>query len=171
MTQLEVIRRQSELLESINKTLKRIEWHLRPKNVAVMFEFKKYKITGSIQQETEDMNLQLGQNARVRVTAIKDAAGNAALVDGALSWSVSGAQNLGALEVAEDGMSALFVRNGAVGTCQVEVRGDADLGEGQREIVGVVEVVCLGGEATVFELSAEAEAAAPAPAEEEVVPA
>lgn len=103
------------------------------------------------------MNLLLNEDADISVKGIKDAAGNDAAVEGdKLSWSVAGAQDLGELTVADDGKSAKFVRNGKVGTCQVEVRGDADLGPDEKIIIGSVELVCLGGQAERFELEAVA---------------
>lgn len=160
MTQLEVMRKQIEVLERIEDILKRIEFIVMPANKASVIELAKFKINNGQEEGWTDMNLQIGENARVAVTAIKDAAGNAARVEGdVLVWSISGDQNVGSLEVAPDMMSALFVRSGAVGTCKVEVKGDADLGAGVKEIVGEVEIVCLGGEAVVFELSAQAEPA------------
>ncbi len=103
------------------------------------------------------MKLQLTESAEIKVKAIKDAAGNAASVEGdKLDWSVKGDLALGELVVAEDGMSAVFKRNGAVGIVIVQVSGDADLGPDVKTIVGEVEIECLGGEAVVFELEANA---------------
>lgn len=107
------------------------------------------------------MKLQLGFDAQLTVTGIKDAAGNPATVDGdKLDWAVAGDLSLGDLVVAEDGKSALFKRNGKVGVCKVQVSGDADLGPDVKLIVGEVDIECLGGEAVVFELDAQAVPAA-----------
>lgn len=103
------------------------------------------------------MNLLLKENAQIKITGIQDAEGNPAQIEGdKVAWSVSGDQGLGELQVSEDTKSALFVRNGKVGTCAVEMRGDADLGPDQKDIVGVVELVCLGGEAVKFAFEATA---------------
>lgn len=165
MGQLETLQKQNELMEKQSAILERLLSVLIRVERALYFsvppatriEIKRVKINSNGEEiQGEDMNLLLGQNARIAVTGIKDAAGNDARVEGdALSWTVSGQQGLGELQVADDGRSATFVRNGAVGTCQVEVSGDADLTEGVRTIVGVEELVCLGGEAVVIELSSE----------------
>ncbi len=69
---------------------------------------------------------------------------------------MKGDLSLGDLEVAADMKSATFKRNGAVGLCTIQVSGDADLGPDEKLIVGEVDVECLGGQAVVFELKAEA---------------
>jgi len=145
------------ILEEIRDILLRIEGELKPVLPAVMFELEVYKLTinGRIKGDT-NMKLQLNENAEIKVKAIKDAAGNDAAIDGALSWAVGGDLALGDLEVSEDGMSAIFKRNGAVGLAIVQVSGDADLGEGVKLIVGEVELECMAGEAVVFELEANA---------------
>lgn len=154
--------RQIELLEEVVNLLKRIERSLRPERpLAVVIELDVFKLNKSGREKAEDMKLTLDQNAEIKVKAIKDAAGNPALVEGKLAWAVKGDLNLGDLEVAEDGMSALFKRNGAVGTCTIQVSGDADLGPDEKIIVGEVELECLGGQAVVFELEANAVPVAP----------
>ncbi len=103
------------------------------------------------------MKLQLNENAEIKVKAIKDAAGNPASVEGGvLTWSAKGELSLGDLVVAADGLSAVFKRNGAVGSVTVQVSGDADLGPDVKTIVGEVVVECLGGEAVAFDLEANA---------------
>lgn len=158
MGQLDEALKQTKLLEDAVKLLRRIEraiYFSVPR--AKTIELKMVKInknTGEETTEGEDMNLLLTQDASITVTKITDAAGNVAAVEGDLAWSVSGDQDLGELQVAADKKSAKFVRNGKVGTCTVEVRGDADLSEAVEEIVGTVELVCLGGKAEKFEISA-----------------
>lgn len=148
-----------EVMEKILVTLSYMEKSLRPvRPLATVIETEVFKINqdGSKERAT-DMKLQLGQNAEIKVTGIKDAAGNPAQVEGdKLDWSVKGDLALGDLEVSADGLSALFKRNGAVGIVTVQVSGDADLGPDTKTIVGEVEVECLGGEAVVFELEANA---------------
>lgn len=78
----------------------------------------------------------------------KTAAGNPAKVDGAPVWSVSD-EALLELTVAEDGMSATVAAKGPLGIGQVTLTADADLGEGQKEITGLLDVEVLASEATV----------------------
>lgn len=80
--------------------------------------------------------------------AYEDASGNAATVDGAPVWEVSD-ENLGTLEVSEDGFSATLIAVGSTGTFQASVTADADLGEGVRSLVTVLDVEVVGGEAVV----------------------
>lgn len=77
----------------------------------------------------------------------QDAKGNPAEIQDP-QFEVSDPAILG-LEVAADGKSAI-VKGGALGTAQVTVRGDADLGEGVTPLIGVGEVTVIAGEATVL---------------------
>lgn len=159
--QLEVLQRLEVLIDKQNQFLERLERYLRPKEIATVIEIKKFikdKQTGQLTEVTKGgpMKLQVTENAQITVTGVKDAGGNPAQLDGELSWSVAGDQGLGDLQVAADKQSALFVRNGKVGVCKVQVSGDADLSPGERLIMAEVELECLAGEATVIELNAEA---------------
>lgn len=148
--------------------LKRIERGQRPERpLASVIELEVFKLTENGPVRMEDMKLALNQNAEIKIKAIKDAAGNPAKVDGdKLEWTMKGDLSLGTLTPAADGMSALFVRNGAVGKVTVQVSGDADLGPDVKLIVGEVEIECLGGEAVMFELEAVAvDVVAPTPEE------
>jgi hypothetical protein len=86
--------------------------------------------------------------------AIKDKFNNLAKVDGMPQWALSSA-DLGALAVSEDGMSAEFQPVGAIGALKVQVKADADLGEGVKEILGELEIELLAGEAEIVALAAE----------------
>jgi hypothetical protein len=158
-------KQQVDLLIQIVDLLKRIERNLRPvRPLAVAIKLATFKINQNGRVRTEDMNLLLSENAEIDILGIEDAAGNPAVIDGDAKWSVSGDLGLGELQVAADNKSALFVRNGKVGTCAVEVRGDADLGPDVSEIVASVELVCLGGQAVKINLDAKAvPAVTPAP--------
>ncbi len=158
-------KRQVELLETqiendlvIIDLLRRIERNLRPARLpASVFEFEYFKITNAGRVKADNMKLQLNENAEIKVLAIKDAGGNPAKVDGdKLDWAVAGDLTLGTLVAADDGMSAVFTRNGKVGSCTVQVSGDADLGPDVKTIIGEVAVDCLGGEAVSFDLEANA---------------
>lgn len=85
--------------------------------------------------------------------AIKDKNGNAAKVDGAPVWALTD-ETLGRLDVAEGGMSAVFVAAGLAGALKIQVKVDADLGEGVKEILGELDVDILGLEAVVVEIIA-----------------
>lgn len=85
--------------------------------------------------------------------AFIDAAGNPASIDGVPVWSVS-APGIVSLEVAEDGRSAVAIADGPTGNVTISVVADADLGEGSREIVGVLGIQVVSGEAVFVALSA-----------------
>lgn len=98
--------------------------------------------------------LQLGEEALISIE-ILDAGGNPAKVqDDKLEWGLS-VDTLGKLEVADGGMSAKFIRSGLVGSVEVFVKGDADLGDGVAEIVGKGLIECLSGQATVINMKLE----------------
>lgn len=73
-------------------------------------------------------------------------AGNAAPIDGKPVWS-TGCEDHLKLDVSEDGLSAVVSSLGKLGVCQVNVKADADLGEGVEEIVGAVDVEVKAGKA------------------------
>ncbi len=83
----------------------------------------------------------------------KTAAGNPAKVDGVPQWSVSDS-NLLALTNSVDGMSVVITTVGPLGTAQVNVTADADLGEGVRPITGTLDVEVHAAEAVAVGISA-----------------
>lgn len=84
---------------------------------------------------------------------IQDKAGNPARVDGVPSWSVSD-EGFGTLTVAPDGMSAEYLPSGTLGSMQVNLEADADLGEGVKPLKGALDVQIEAGEAAVIVLNA-----------------
>jgi len=83
------------------------------------------------------------------------AAGNPAKVDGVPIWTVADPSLL-RLEVdAENPLLATIHAAGPVGTTQVNVQADADLGEGVRAIAGVLDVQIEAGEAVSLDIGAE----------------
>ena len=82
-------------------------------------------------------------------------AGNPAPIDGLPVWSLGCEDHL-KLEVSEDGLSAVVSAVGKLGVCQVNVKADADLGEGVEEIVGAVDVEVKAGKAVNLGIAAGA---------------
>lgn len=82
-----------------------------------------------------------------------DGAGNPAPVDGVPLWGVT---NNGVLDlvVAEGGMSAVITANGPLGTGQVTVSADADLGEGVTTLSGLLDVEVIAGQAVSLGIAA-----------------
>lgn len=80
------------------------------------------------------------------------AAGNPARVDGVPVWASS---NTAVADVAAsaDGLSAVITTPGGIGTAQVNVTADADLGTGTREVSAVLDVVVQPAEAVTASIA------------------
>ena len=74
-----------------------------------------------------------------------DAAGNPAPVAD-VTWGTSDPSILG-VEAHPDGMGARVFALGPLGAAQVVVTADADLGEGVRQLQGILDVTVVAGEA------------------------
>lgn len=109
-----------------------------------------YSHLGEESVEVTHMFLSVSKKLPVSLS-IKDKFGNAAQVDGAPSWSLSD-PSLGALSVGADGMSAEFTPSGSVGSLKIQVKADADLGEGIKELLGELPIDLLSGEATAMDI-------------------
>lgn len=83
------------------------------------------------------------------------AAGNPARVDGVPQWRSSDDTVL-VVTAAEDGLSAVITTTGKLGTAQVSVTADADLGEGVKPISGVLDVEVQASEAVGLTIAAAA---------------
>ncbi len=90
------------------------------------------------------------QQVTVTIKAV-DKKGNAATLDGVPEWSSDNSDVL-ALTPSPDGMSCLVQAVGPLGTGNITMKADADLGTGTTEIVGTLEVDITGGQATVVTL-------------------
>lgn len=95
---------------------------------------------------TDEQKVQLSINP---VTA----AGNPAKVDGLPVWTSSD-EGVITLEVAEDGLSAWAKTVGNLGSAQLIVKADADLGEGIREIIAILDVEVKPAEAVTLSILA-----------------
>jgi len=77
----------------------------------------------------------------------RTAAGNVAKVDGVPVWSKNDPQGILNLIASGDGLTAIIAATGGVGQAQVQVVADANLGEGVREVTGVLDVEVQPAEA------------------------
>lgn len=82
-----------------------------------------------------------------------DKAGNAAKVDGLPVWTSSDS-NILTVTPSEGGLSAMVATVGPVGTAQVSVQADADLGEGVTALIGTLDVEVVAAQAVVAVLAA-----------------
>jgi hypothetical protein len=81
-----------------------------------------------------------------------DAKGNAAKVDGAPEWTSSDPTVL-AVNAAPDGLTAEILPVGPLGTAQITVKADADLGAGVVELVTLADVEVVAGSAVAGNVS------------------
>lgn len=79
-----------------------------------------------------------------------DAKGNPAAIDGLAAWTSSN-PNIAALQnISADSLSADIVPATNVGSCQINVQADADLGSGITNITGILDVQVVAGQAVGF---------------------
>jgi hypothetical protein len=100
------------------------------------------------------MSFQMSDSQQTTV-AVKfvDKKGQPAPVDGIPEWSTDNTDVL-ALTPAADGLSCLVQAVGPLGTGTLTLKADADVGDGVTPIVGTLEVVITGGQATTVTLEA-----------------
>ena len=82
-----------------------------------------------------------------------DAKGNPATIDGLASWSSSDPSIAGIANVSADSLSADIVPGQNLGSCQINVQADADLGSGVTTITGVLDVQVVSGQAVGFTIN------------------
>lgn len=100
--------------------------------------------------EGENMNVTLTAVQKVEAAiSVVDAKGNAAVVDGVPVWTASDPAGL-TLTPAPDGLSCSIAAAGPVGTYQVTLTADADLGAGITPLVGILDVNVVAGEAVAI---------------------
>jgi hypothetical protein len=93
------------------------------------------------------------QQAKLTIEPV-DKAGNPAPVEGVV-WTTSDATIL-TVAAAADGLSAVVASTGKLGTVQVNVTGDAQIGVGDTEIAGVLDVEVKAGQAVSLNIAAGA---------------
>lgn len=107
---------------------------------------------GSVKGETI-MAFELPATHQVNVAVeFRDRKNNPAPVDDVPVWSVDNSELL-LLTPAADGMSCLVAAVGPLGTANVTLQADADLGDGSTPVIGTLEVQITGGTATVVALT------------------
>lgn len=103
------------------------------------------KITfGIIEEQPMPLVMTITQQCELTMQPL-DAKGNPAAIDGVAEWAVSN-PGVCAIQPAPDGITALVVAI-AVGDTQVNATADADLGEGVRQITGLLDVSIKAAEA------------------------
>lgn len=101
------------------------------------------------------MGLQLTSTQKASLSlAAYDAKGNPAAVEG-VGWNVSDPAIL-TVTPGDDPATATVFAVGPVGVAQVQVKADADIGDGTRELTGTLDVEVVAGEAAVITVTAGA---------------
>jgi len=93
-----------------------------------------------------------GMKVNVKV-AYQDAAGNPAAVDGDVTWASSDDATATVLVDGADSMAAVVSATGPVGQAQITATADADLGAGVRELITIMDVSVVAGEAVAGVIS------------------
>lgn len=103
-------------------------------------------------------NLPADRKVQVKVSYI-DKNGNPAMVDGPVEWSSSD-ENVATVESDADGDSSLAVITPGIniGNVQITATADADIGEGVRELLTIMDVTVIGGEAVAGTIAPTGEA-------------
>ena len=127
---------------------------LKPKPVPSAATIKIYQTINGQEMEITEMEILTGAQQRKLTLSIKDAQGNAAVVDGLPSWSVTDGA-LASLVVADDAMSAILSSAGGIGLFKVQVHADADMGAGVIDLLGEAEFEVISSQATILELVSE----------------
>ena len=82
-----------------------------------------------------------------------DSKGNPATIDGMASWSSSSTAIATVQNISADSLSAEILPGTTLGTCQINVQADADLGSGITNITGVLDVQVVAGQAVGFTIT------------------
>lgn len=99
----------------------------------------------------ESMKITDSQKFTATISPV-DAKGNPASVDGVPVWAAPDA-TIVTVTPAADGMSAEISSTGPIGSVQVSVTADADLGTGTKPLVGTLQVDVVGGEAVALQVN------------------
>lgn len=145
-------------LQGINKSLNILLLRLYPEGAAAVVEFYttingvREKVVNMFPQADAVLDLAVAFKAKLKDGTLVDAKVDTS--KGPPVWALTN-DALGKLEIAEDGMSAVFSGSGQVGTeGDVEVLADADLGDGVEQIKGVLHLQLIAPKASVVEISA-----------------
>lgn len=106
--------------------------------------------------EEFDMSFTIGADdapKRLRLK-ITDKHGNPAKVDGVPQWATSNAETLNVTQD-ENGMAGSVSAVGPVGTAQLTVTADADLGAGVEQITGTADFEVVAGKASAIDFEPE----------------
>ena len=134
--------RMTESLDSLRSLVLKILAEVTPLPTArLLFTFTSEE--GEITTGEEYMKITVTQKFAAAITPV-DKFGNAALVDGKPTWEAADPAII-SIVPANDGLSATILALGPVGTSQVSVTADADLGTGVVTITDAFQVDVVAG--------------------------
>ena len=85
--------------------------------------------------------------------AYVDQHGNPAQVDGPVTWASSNDALFTVVADAADPMMCTVTQVGSLGAAQLTVEADADLGEGKRSLITMLDIEIIAGEAVAGTIS------------------
>jgi hypothetical protein len=108
------------------------------------------------QPQRDEIVLQLTDMQKVKIGIQPvDGAGNPAPIDRLPTWAIGGANpEVLTAEVSADGLSCQVVTVGPLGSAQVQVSADADLGEGIVPIAGTLDIDVVASQAVTLAVTA-----------------
>lgn len=127
----------------------------RKRKKAICFRWRIGPVETSPSNKGEvKMSIVLKDTQRVSISVSPlDAKENPAKIDGAPSWTVVGPAIV-TLAPSDDGLTCVATTTGALGTTQIAVSADADVGEGVQIISGLLDVEVVGGIAVNLSVTA-----------------
>jgi hypothetical protein len=124
------------------RLLRRLQDHVRARIVFYQAVIDK---TNTIKGDLKMLILTDTQEVDLAIKPL-DRKGKPAQVDGVPEWTSSD-PTIAKLTPSEDGLSAVVVATDNLGSVQIRVMADADLGEGVEPITGVLDLEIAGGKA------------------------
>ncbi len=109
-------------------------------------------LEGKITEDVKQMKMTSSQQVSLSVKFV-DKRGNPAPVDGVPEWGSSNTDVV-TLTVSEDGLSAVAVAVGPLGSATVSVQADADMGSGTTPVAGSLDIDITAGSAVTVSITA-----------------
>jgi hypothetical protein len=117
-----------------------------PGYALVTLTYRGFKVTAK--GDAMAYTLPDGNEVHVKISYV-DAQGNAAIVDGDITWTSSNDEIATVIVDDDDSTEAVVAATvgGTIGQVQITAKADADLGSGVRELITTMDVEVVAGEA------------------------
>src|SRR5262245_31382853 len=116
----------------------------------ITVRYEQFTITAK--GDSMSYNLPVDRQVTVKVAYV-DASGNPAVVDGEVTWATSNEDVATVTVDAADSTQATVRPSVNLGTTQITATADADLGAGVRELITMMDVTTIAGEAVAGTIS------------------